>query len=152
MENNESNPGVTVLQNNQAVSGIPAWLRTFNSFTVILVGVILALGINSGKILESYVNSRVANQTASQQAEQSLQRDALQALITISDGQSRHIVDLTLSINTLITENKRLTLSIEETSKTVNSLQLQIKEIEALNKEYLDEISQLKKQIESSGK
>lgn len=143
----KTNEGITVLNQVQSTGGIPSWLKTFNSFTVIVVGVILALGINSGKILESYVNSRVANQTTEQATNGELQKNSLAALIDISNGLSKHVVDLTLSVQTLIDENKRLNSNNDELNKTITKLQENISALQLDNERLKTEVAALKTQI-----
>lgn len=65
----------------------------------------------------------------------------------MNQTMSNQIVQLLNSVDTLVTENKRLTITNEESNKTIVDLQKQIQEISALNEKYLSEIADLKKQI-----
>lgn len=143
----KTNEGITVLNQVQSTGGIPSWLKTFNSFTIIVVGVILALGINSGKILESYVNSRVANQTTEQATNGEIQKNSLAALIDLSNGLNQHVFDLTTSVNVLIEENKKLTENNIELNKNITKLQENIAALQLDNERLKTEVAALKTQI-----
>lgn len=142
-----TNPGVTVLQTNQAASGVPTWAKSLNTVTLTIVGVLLALGINFGSILSKWIDNRVETQTTELSQQGQLQADSLSALINMNQTMNNQIVQLLDSVDTLIEENKRLTQTNEEANKIIVDLQKQIKDIETLNIQYVTEIEDLKKQI-----
>lgn len=142
-----TNEGVKVLTQVNNTSGLPTWLKSINSLTLMIIGVVIATGLNLGTIVNKYIDQRVVSQNTEQTTNGELQKNSLAALIDISNGLSKHVVDLTLSVQTLIDENKRLTSNNDELNKTITKLQENISALQLDNERLKQEIAALKTQI-----
>lgn len=141
------NPGVTVLQQNQSAQGLPTWAKSLNTVSLTLIGILLALGINFGSIINKWLDNKVETQTTELAQNGKMQQDSLSAVLEMNKTMSQQIIQLLNSVDALVSENKRLTLTVEESNKTITELQKNIQEIEALNQKYIAEITELKRQL-----
>jgi peptidoglycan hydrolase CwlO-like protein len=144
---NQENAGVTVLQNNQSASNLPTWAKSLNTVSLTLIGILLALGINFGSIINKWLDNKVETQATELAQSGKMQQDSLSAVLEMNKTMSQQIIQLLNSVDSLVSENKRLTLTVEESNKTISNLQKNIQEIEALNQKYIAEISELKRQL-----
>jgi hypothetical protein len=121
---------------------IPMWARGMSLILTGLVGFILALGLDFGDIVNRYMDSRSQIETTTLSQNGQLEVSALTGLIDSNKGLTQHVTDLIISINTLIVENKRLSVvnsgltdvNIELTKDTTEQLEL----INKLNAEIQD--------------
>lgn len=137
---------LTEINNDKAVS---PWLKNINTIIIIAIMVTLLLGVNAGKLLESYVQNRITTQNTQITQKNTIENASLNALIELNSEMSLHISELTQNINILIEENQRLTKSNEDLNKTLLEINQAVFKLQEENKQLQKQIEDLQKQIEA---
>lgn len=127
---------------------IPSWARGMSLILTGLVGFILALGLNLGDIVNRYMDSQNQIQTTTLSQNGQIEGNALTGLIDSNKGLNQHVTDLILSIQSLISENKRLSEENSEKTKMLMELQQAKLADEELIKKQNAEIQDLKTRLE----
>lgn len=127
---------------------IPAWARGMSLILTGLVGFILALGLNLGDIVNRYMDSQNQIQTTTLSQNGHLEGHALTGLIDSNKGLNQHITDLIISIQSLISENKRLSESNSEIATELMELRKAKMADEELIRKQTVEIQDLKTRLE----
>lgn len=127
---------------------IPSWARGMSLILTGLVGFILALGLNLGDIVNRYMDSQNQIQTTTLSQNGQIEGNALTGLIDSNKGLNQHVTDLILSIQSLISENKRLSEENSEKTKMLMELQKAKLADEELIKKQNAEIQDLKTRLE----
>lgn len=150
-ETNSVQHGTDTLKQLNA-DGIPSWAKSMSFVLTGLVGFILALGLNLGDVVQRYMDSKNTIETTELSQNGQLQVNALTGLIESNKGLSQHVTDLILSINTLITENKKLNDTNAKLLTDNADIQQQILVLQAEIQRLTTENQDLKTRLELSGK
>jgi len=121
--------------------GIPAWAKGLSFILTGLIGFILALGLNVGEVVNTYMSSRNLLETTALSQGGTVEVNALTGLIQVNSGMTSHITGLISSINSLIEENSELTRTNSMFGKENATLQLE-------NDKYKEEIRRLTKELQ----
>lgn len=121
---------------------VPAWAKGMSFVLTGLIGFILAIGLNVGDVVNTYMANHLQLETAALSQGGTVEANALTGLIQVNSGMTSHITDLIGSINNLIDENTVLVNANATMSKENSELKVQVakqnEEITRLTKELQD--------------
>lgn len=122
--------------------GVPTWAKGMSFILTGLIGFILALGLDLGDVVTTYMSNQNQLESAALNQGGTVEANALAGLIQVNSGMTSHITDLIGSINNLINENTVLVNTNAILSKENTDLKLEVEkqkvEITKLTKELQD--------------
>lgn len=143
MDNETIKRGDEYLAKLTSSENTPSWARGLVYILTALIGFILALGLNVGDVVNTYMSNRTQLESTVVSQGGQLEISALSGLIEANRGMTSHISDLIRTISNLVDENNilvddnaklmkenfELKTKISEKDKEIERLLLQVQEL-----------------------